>query len=405
MQDLRLIGVDEEGRHVLLAGSDDARFRVPIDAALRRAARWETSGAAGSAGSVTAGPREVQALIRAGASAADVAEQTGWSVEKVHRYEGPILAERAYVVELASGVRLRARGGQGSATAAPRLADRVTARLQARGVEADAAAWDAWRVGGERWTVGVTFPAGGRQRQATWTFDPADRALHPADDEARWLSEDDVTPQVEPVGEPGVYDVEAEGGLESAAGDAAAPEPGDRPAPSPAVDLVTDLRARTTVRGRRARSARRRHHSAPPEPPTGVEGVTTPATSGEPPSVPGQEPLPVAGLTPAEPAAADPLMPAPADPPSDTPEPIGIVTEPVTEPVIEPDDEANNGDDAVIEAASAPPPDQAPPPDATSSPDEASLPAETSPSATKRSGRTPVPKWDDIIFGGPRSEP
>lgn len=133
MQDLRLIGVDEEGRHVLLAGSDDARFRVPIDAALRRAARWETSGAAGSAGSVTAGPREVQALIRAGASAADVAEQTGWSVEKVHRYEGPILAERAYVVELASGVRLRGRGGQGSATAAPRLADRVTARLQARG--------------------------------------------------------------------------------------------------------------------------------------------------------------------------------------------------------------------------------------------------------------------------------
>ncbi|HOT56515.1 MAG TPA: septation protein SepH, partial [Ornithinibacter sp.] len=35
MQDLRLIGVHEDGQHLLLANADGGRFRLPLDEALR----------------------------------------------------------------------------------------------------------------------------------------------------------------------------------------------------------------------------------------------------------------------------------------------------------------------------------------------------------------------------------
>ncbi|HCQ18539.1 MAG TPA: DUF3071 domain-containing protein, partial [Dermacoccus sp.] len=55
------------------------------------------------------------------------------------------------------------------------------------GVEAERVVWDSWKNDDTHWTVIVRFPAGGRQREATWLFDPVNRALRTVDDEARWL--------------------------------------------------------------------------------------------------------------------------------------------------------------------------------------------------------------------------
>ena len=108
----------------------------------------------------------------------------------MRRYEGPILAEREHVAGLARGVRLRGRGGsQGSA---PTLSTRVGQRLSGRGVDPAVAEWDSGRNDEGEWTVTVTFPAGGRERQARWHFDVAARTVTAADDEARWLSEDEA---------------------------------------------------------------------------------------------------------------------------------------------------------------------------------------------------------------------
>jgi hypothetical protein len=187
---------------------------VPLDDALRAAARHHRAHPGDHVSvDVAAGhrPREVQALIRAGLSAQEVAERCGWPVEKVHKYEVPILAEREYVAGLAKLVRLRSRG---AASASPTLAGRVAGRLEARGVDADDVSWDAWRLAGAEWTVVLSFPAGGRQRQATWGFDPSTHAVHPRDDEARWFSEDDPASAADLVPrEVPVYDVEAEGGV------------------------------------------------------------------------------------------------------------------------------------------------------------------------------------------------
>ena len=289
MQDLRLIGVHEDGEHLLLSDADGGRFRVRVDEPLRTAVRHDRPrlGQQQVDADASLRPRDVQALIRAGSSAEEVAERSGWSVDKVRRYEGPILAEREHVAGLSRGVRVR---GRSTGAGAPTLSVRVGERLKGRGVDPSAASWDAWREEGGPWTVVVTFAAGGRQRQASWHFDLADRTVTAIDDEARWLSEEEE-PVPGPIPAPHlsqgpgrtttVYDVEAEGGLRAAARPAAAatvePTDAERPArvergPEP-LDLMTAMRERSTARGRRKSGARRGTRKSPTNVPGAGEHV------------------------------------------------------------------------------------------------------------------------------------
>ena len=280
MQDLRLIGVHEDGEHLLLSDADGGRFRVRVDEPLRAAIRHDRPrlGQQQVEADAALRPRDVQALIRAGSSAEEVAERSGWSVEKVRRYEGPIVAEREHVAGLSRGVRVR---GRSSGAGAPTLSVRVGERLKGRGVDPAAASWDAWREEGGPWTVVVTFAAGGRQRQASWHFDLADRTVTAIDDEARWLSEEEE-PAPGPIPAPHlsvgpsrsttVYDVEAEGGVRATQRSAPAeperlevPPRVDIPAargPEP-LDLMTAMRERTTARRRRRGGSRRGPRKAP----------------------------------------------------------------------------------------------------------------------------------------------
>ena len=258
MQDLQLIGVHEDGEHLLLTGADDERFQLPIDDALRAAIRRDRPHLGQLQIEVDGGlrPREVQALIRAGASSDEAASRAGWSVEKVHRYEGPILAEREHVAGLAQKVRLRSRTGVSGGGGAPTLSARVIERLKARDVEVTDASWDSWRTEGGPWTVVLTFAAGGRQRQASWSFDVANRTVTAMDDEARWLSEEVREakgpipgPRQRPVSgrDTGVYDLEAEGGLRPVTQDEHQDDP---------LDLMTAMRKRSTARSRRKPGSR-----------------------------------------------------------------------------------------------------------------------------------------------------
>jgi hypothetical protein len=263
MQDLQLIGVHEDGEHLLLSGPDGERFQMPVDDALRAAIRRDRPRLGQLQIEVDGGlrPRDVQALIRAGSSSEEAARRAGWPVEKVHRYEGPILAEREHVAGLAQRARLRPHpdatgGGASGGASAPTLSARVTERLKSRDVEVTDASWDSWRSEGGPWTVVLTFAAGGRQRQASWSFNMADRTVSAVDDEARWLSEE-VQEAKGPIPAPRqrpsrardttVYDVEAEGGLQPPARDEHQEDP---------LDLMTAMRKRSTARARRKPGAR-----------------------------------------------------------------------------------------------------------------------------------------------------
>lgn len=188
MSELRLVGLDDDEAGVVLQGPDGQRFTLPIDDALRAAVRRDRPLLEQVRARATSAvpPREMQARMRAGASAQEVAEDAGVPVEVVERYEGPVLAERAWVAEQARGTRI------GHETSAPTLGDLVTDRLATRGVGPAATAWDASRDAAGPWCVAVRFEVGGVHRSARWAFDTAGRTLRALDDEARWLSETDL---------------------------------------------------------------------------------------------------------------------------------------------------------------------------------------------------------------------
>jgi hypothetical protein len=250
MDDLTLVGVHEDGEHLLLVDGSGSRHRLKVDEALRAAVRRDRArlGQLQLESEGRLRPREIQARIRAGESAEEVAAAAGVPIEHVRRYEGPVLAEREFVASQARGVRVR-RGtpgtpgaSGGTVTGAATLGEVVADRLTQREVEPDDATWDAWRAEDGSWSVVVTFTAGAKQREARWTYDPSLRHVSPLDDEARWLTEDEPPqPQrrLSPVRDRR-YDVEASG--------ATRPVPED----SGAVDLLDTLAQR---RGRRTRPA------------------------------------------------------------------------------------------------------------------------------------------------------
>ena len=258
MKDLRLIGVHEDGHHVIFAAADGERFRVPLDDALRAAARRDRPRLGQLQIEIEGGlrPRDIQALLRSGQTVAEVAERAGWTPERVARYEGPVLAERDYVATQARNVRLRTRGNAGGHT----LQERVTARMRQRELDPSLGTWDSHRDSQTEWIIELTFPAGGRSRTATWSYDRSSRTVAPHNDEARWLSEDEDPTIPGPIPAPHlvgarstgkVYDIDADGGL--------APTDRKRRVSEP-LDLMTAMRDRTAARSRRSsgRSGRRR---------------------------------------------------------------------------------------------------------------------------------------------------
>jgi hypothetical protein len=201
MQDLRLVGVHDDGTHLLLSGAGGEMFQLPIDEALRTASRSAVKPRV-ERPSVPMSPRDIQARIRAGATAADVAESSGLPLAKVERYEGPVLAEREYVAQQARKVEVatpspghdiyRSAFGDSPAT----LGDMVGHRLAAHGIDPATVEWDSWRRQDGTWTVSATFEtknggaAGiGEEPPALWTFSPARKSLQNANRWAQQLSE------------------------------------------------------------------------------------------------------------------------------------------------------------------------------------------------------------------------
>lgn len=183
MQQLTFVGLSEDGATLTVALPDGRRFALPIDERLRAAVRG--SGRTGQMVLPTEAlrPRDVQARLRAGASLEEVAEQAGWSLDRVEAFAVPVLQERSFIAQQATASMIRHLDGESP------LGEVVRHRLAERGVDVDEMRWDAWRTDDATWTVLLAYPAGRNDQVATWTFDADSRTLQPVDDEARWLSE------------------------------------------------------------------------------------------------------------------------------------------------------------------------------------------------------------------------
>ena len=185
MDELTVIGA-ENGALIVVAG-DGSRFRVPITEALHTALRQNRPAAPVSH---RVGPREVQALIREGLTAMQVAAQTGESLEYIQRFEGPVLAEREYVVTAARSVTV-ALASDGDSSATGTFGSTIDQRL--RGAGAQNVRWES-RKSDAHWLISVGFLDGDTERTAVWTFDPKKSALAPANHEAQSLSQQSEAP-------------------------------------------------------------------------------------------------------------------------------------------------------------------------------------------------------------------
>ena len=139
MQDLRLVGVHDDGTHLLLSGAGGEMFQLPIDEALRTASR-PAPRPASERPAIPLSPRDIQARIRAGETPEQVAAAAQTSLERVMPYAAPVLAEREHVAERAQRSSVRRASGEGSGPSRT-LGDAITAHLHERNVDPEVVAW------------------------------------------------------------------------------------------------------------------------------------------------------------------------------------------------------------------------------------------------------------------------
>jgi Protein of unknown function (DUF3071) len=411
MQELRFVAVSEDGRYAVLAvPGRSARFTLPIDERLRAVALGQTSRLAQYEIEVESPlrPKEIQARIRAGETVEEIADAAGIAVERVRWFEGPVLAERAYMADQAQTASVRRHG---DSTPGPRLGEVVTERLNAIGADPDDAQWDAKKRGDGSWQVQLTFTSGGRLHTAEWVFDPRRRHVLPADDNAVRMSlpgaeppqptaplpgEATVTqlaprlggarherlgpgrpPVVESVPHPPAQPVPPAPAPMQAAPPVPVPAPSAPPVP------VTAEHTRTAEPTRAAEPRRTAGHTRTAEPGTQVPRPAAERNSWPRPASP--EPAPAPRV------AADSARQSQQT----TPPPAETAAEPLAETAITTGDAVAPGTPVA--------------PVAPSTPGDVAAQAEPVAEQTGRQGRkaargrrSSVPSWDEIMFGSSR---
>ncbi|MDG4795794.1 septation protein SepH [Micromonospora sp. WMMD1082] len=194
MRPVRFVALSEDGQALVLADEVGRLLALPIDERVAVVLHAEP-GAPTLAVAPTAAdpvpslsPRDIQARIRSGESAEDVARIAGVPVDRVLRYAGPVLQERAMLAQHARRTRLK-----GAEKPTP-LADVVNGRLAQHGIDTEKISWDAWRRDDGTWRIVATWPSGKATAQAVWDLDKTRQSVSPHDDMAQYLCAERPTP-------------------------------------------------------------------------------------------------------------------------------------------------------------------------------------------------------------------
>jgi hypothetical protein len=185
---LSLTGVSRDGAALLLTDEAGSPFLLDVTPRLRAALRGDAHriGKVETTMDSTLRPRDIQARIRAGETAEEVAEAAQTSIEKIMVFAGPVLAEREHVAQRAQHSSLRRRAGEPAGTTRT-LGDAVDAHLRAANVDPGSVTWDAWRREDGRWSLVADFELSVRTGSAHFTFDAPGNYVMLEDDDARWL--------------------------------------------------------------------------------------------------------------------------------------------------------------------------------------------------------------------------
>ncbi|MFF1573751.1 septation protein SepH [Leifsonia sp. NPDC058292] len=183
MQDLKVIGVEDGA--LVAVGDDGERFRIAIDEGLQSKVRQFRQDSSASAPKLS--PREVQAHIRSGMSAEDVAAVTGAPLEYIQRFEGPIVAEREHIVASALSVPVHTSVDVDPLGEGNTFGSVIRDRLASLGVSGER--WASWKDSEAGWIIKLEFTADLIDHDARWGYDARKHALAPLNSEATTLSQ------------------------------------------------------------------------------------------------------------------------------------------------------------------------------------------------------------------------
>jgi hypothetical protein len=189
MRPVRFVALSEDGNALVLADEVGRLLALPVDDHVTAAMRVErqaggplsTGVLRDLAATSSLSPRDIQARIRSGESADEVARVAGVPVDRVLRYAGPVLQERAMLAQHARRTKLK-NSDKGAS-----LAEVVDARLAQHGIDSEKISWDAYRRDDGTWRVVATWPSGKATAQAIWELDKSRQLVSPHDDMAQYL--------------------------------------------------------------------------------------------------------------------------------------------------------------------------------------------------------------------------
>lgn len=178
MEELRFVRRDDQS--LIAADEAGVEYRFVVDdrvlAELRHLSRREREAPRVS-------PREIQSLVRAGKSRAEIIALTGADETDIERYEEPVLAERTFILSSAQAVAVRKSPEEGSEQPFGTVIAERLIGLQATGIE-----WRAWRDEELGWMVGVDFTSHDVDHHAVWSFEHRKGVLAPLSPDAVSLS-------------------------------------------------------------------------------------------------------------------------------------------------------------------------------------------------------------------------
>lgn len=195
MLELRLAGIHDDGENLVLESADGTSYLLPIDQNLRQSiAKARRISPLRTGGSGTFGPRDIQTRFRQGATVEEIAAESGWEPERVRRYEWPIVAERANIIQTARRVVISpAPGNKGAAQSLDQHIEAVAHRHHFVDAPMD---WSTWQQESGQWTVSVDIELTDEATQslprgvmfpARWNFNPANQSIYASNEAAYFL--------------------------------------------------------------------------------------------------------------------------------------------------------------------------------------------------------------------------
>lgn len=184
MQELKVVGAELGA--LIVADRNEEEYRLIVDDSFHVHLRRAKPAGAPIGGTTKISPKDVQAHIRSGLSAEDVAAVTGASLEYVQRFEGPVMAEREHIVGTALGVAVLPTTDTTADDIEATFGNVIRVRLEKLGATDER--WTSWKEPEGGWIVKLSFTADQVDHDARWAFEPKKLALTPIGSEATTLS-------------------------------------------------------------------------------------------------------------------------------------------------------------------------------------------------------------------------